>query len=150
METGMIWLLMIGSVWGTTNALIKRGAVKAQARHREREEEQRLRGGGGKIWLFEFLSNWFQLLSVWEYSIPFLVNLSASVFFFKRLGDSPINIAVPVTNATTFAVTAIAGAALGERIHVMKGLAGVGLIALGIVLCISPGLMNEDETGSVD
>lgn len=68
---------------------------------------------------------------------------SSSVFFFKQLGDSPINIAVPVTNATTFAVTATAGAALGERIDIVKALAGVGLIVVGIVLCISPNVTNN-------
>ncbi|KAL2649975.1 hypothetical protein R1flu_018103 [Riccia fluitans] len=130
----IIWLLVTGSVWGTTNALIKRGALKAQEKQTRREKEKT---SSRKFWLSEFFISWFHLLCAWEYSIPFLVNLSASIFFFKQLGDSPINIAVPVTNATTFAVTAIAGAALGERVDMMKGLAGVGLIVVGIVLCIS-------------
>ncbi|BBM97461.1 hypothetical protein MPTK1_1g05900 [Marchantia polymorpha subsp. ruderalis] len=144
MEAVMIWLLTIGSVWGTTNALIKRGAVKAQEKQRDREQRERERGGGGgKIWVVEFVRDWVELLRVWEYSVPFAMNLAASVFFMRRLGDSPINIAVPVTNATTFAATALAGAALGERIPVLQALAGVALIAMGIVLCISPGLVTH-------
>ncbi|KAL3701728.1 hypothetical protein R1sor_019750 [Riccia sorocarpa] len=134
----ILWLLVIGSVWGTTNALIKRGALKAQEKQARREKEKKEKmTSSGHFWLSEFLTGWFHLLCVWEYSIPFLINLSASIFFFKQLGDSPINIAVPVTNATTFAVTAIAGATLGERVDVVRGLVGVGLIVVGVVLCIS-------------
>ncbi|CAM6103425.1 unnamed protein product [Calypogeia fissa] len=140
-------LLVIGCVWGATNAFIKRGAQIAEQRvrdHKAKDSEfsiTRRSLSGATGWLLNFVKEWIQLLSVWEYSIPFLVNLSASVLFIRALGDSPINVAVPVTNATTFAVTAVAGAALGEDIDVWRAMVGVAMIAFGITLCLAPGLI---------
>ncbi|PNT60551.1 hypothetical protein BRADI_5g01466v3 [Brachypodium distachyon] len=45
-----------------------------------------------------------RLLLSWLCSAPLLANLSASAAFFRILGGAPISVAVPVTNATTFAV----------------------------------------------
>lgn len=146
----MIGLVVIGCVWGTTNALIKRGAQIAEKRERGRKKTEesasssvpkRRSSSGAIAWFASFVKEWFYLFAVWEYSVPFLVNLSASVLFIRALGNSPINVAVPVTNATTFAVTAVAGAALGEHIDVWKAMAGVALIALGISLCLAPGII---------
>jgi uncharacterized membrane protein len=66
-----------------------------------------------------------------------------SVLFIIKLGDSPITLAVPVTNATTFAVTAIAGAVLGEKMKGPETLIGVSLIIAGVTLCISPPLFSS-------
>jgi multidrug transporter EmrE-like cation transporter len=142
----VMWgLVIIGCVWGSTNALIKRGAQIAQRKEKERDHKAKGSSNstpaGANTWVASFVKEWLHLLSVWEYSIPFLVNLSASVLFIRALGDSPINVAVPVTNATTFAVTAVAGAALGEQIDIWKAMVGVVMIALGIILCIVPGII---------
>ena len=131
------WLLAIGTVWGITNALIKRGALIADARKEQRREKAEETDDDEPGVVGSFLHDWFRLLCVWEYSLPFLVNLSMSVLFVIKLGDSPITLAVPVTNATTFAVTAVAGAALGEKMRVLETVAGVSLIIAGVSLCIS-------------
>ena len=131
------WLLAIGTVWGITNALIKRGALIADARKDQRREKAEETDDDEPGVVGSFLHDWFRLLCVWEYSLPFLVNLSMSVLFVIKLGDSPITLAVPVTNATTFAVTALAGAALGEKMRVLETVAGVSLIIAGVSLCIS-------------
>ncbi|KAJ7973819.1 Transmembrane protein [Quillaja saponaria] len=47
------------------------------------------------------LGNWFKLLTICQYIVPLLINLSASASFFVLLFDTPISTAVPVTNATT-------------------------------------------------
>jgi multidrug transporter EmrE-like cation transporter len=77
------------------------------------------------------------LLLTWQYSAPFLVNLSASAAFFRLLGDAPISVAVPVTNATTFAATAVAAALLGEDTRAAPAALGTALIVLGVWVCIS-------------
>ncbi|XP_059638174.1 uncharacterized protein LOC132280073 isoform X1 [Cornus florida] len=105
-------MIAVGIVWGATNALMRRGALiwdqtlksspPSNSNHR----------------LLSSLQNWLNLLLIWQYSIPFLLNLSASATFFAILSDTPISLAVPVTNATTFAATAVFGLLLGEETHV--------------------------------
>ncbi|CAM6046858.1 unnamed protein product [Sphagnum compactum] len=138
------WLLGIGTVWGATNALIKRGALIAEAKKQKAQAGSKHKANSSKktlpTFVWSILQEWIQLLCVWEYSLPFLLNLSMSVLFVIKLGDSPITLAVPVTNATTFAVTAIAGAALGEKMRGLETVIGVSLIIAGVTLCISPPL----------
>ncbi|XP_059638175.1 uncharacterized protein LOC132280073 isoform X2 [Cornus florida] len=111
-------MIAVGIVWGATNALMRRGALiwdqtlksspPSNSNHR----------------LLSSLQNWLNLLLIWQYSIPFLLNLSASATFFAILSDTPISLAVPVTNATTFAATAVFGLLLGEETHVGLALFG--------------------------
>ncbi|CAM8954019.1 unnamed protein product [Rhodiola kirilowii] len=53
------------------------------------------------------------------------------------LGDCPISLAVPVTNATTFAATAVTTMILGEKTRVGFAFFGTLLIGLGVWICIS-------------
>ncbi|TVU06980.1 hypothetical protein EJB05_47018, partial [Eragrostis curvula] len=71
------------------------------------------------------------------YSAPFAANLCASASFFALLGAAPISVAVPITNAVTFAATAVAAAVLGERVRPGPAVLGTGLIVLGVWICIS-------------
>ncbi|TVU06979.1 hypothetical protein EJB05_47017, partial [Eragrostis curvula] len=83
------------------------------------------------------LRRWLALLLTWQYSAPFAANLCASASFFALLGAAPISVAVPVTNAVTFAATAVAAAVLGERVRPGPAVLGTGLIVLGVWICIS-------------
>lgn len=144
------WLMGIGTVWGATNALMKRGAlIAAEEKKKKKEQLQKASSSSSSkkttpatlVW--SLLQEWVQRLRVWEYSLPFLLNFSMSVLFVIKLVDSPITLAVPVTNATTFAVTAIAGAVLGEKMKGPETLIGVSLIIAGVTLCISPPLFSS-------
>nr|CAB3503233.1 unnamed protein product [Digitaria exilis] len=72
-----------------------------------------------------------------HYSVPFAANLCASAAFFALLSAAPISVAVPVTNAVTFAATAVAAAVLGERVRVGPAALGTALIVIGVWVCIS-------------
>ncbi|KAK9269060.1 hypothetical protein L1049_000828 [Liquidambar formosana] len=107
-------MIAVGLVWGATNAIMRRGALiwdqklKSSTPNRTHPSNLHQR-------LLATFKNWLNLLLVWQYSIPFLINLSASATFFAILSDSPISLAVPVTNATTFASTAVVAMLLGEE-----------------------------------
>uniref|UniRef100_M8BTL0 Transmembrane protein 234-like protein n=1 Tax=Aegilops tauschii TaxID=37682 RepID=M8BTL0_AEGTA len=113
-------MVAVGLVWGATNALMRRGALVWDRRSRS------LPAGTGAV------RRWADLLLTWQYSAPFLANLSASAAFFRLLGDAPISVAVPVTNATTFAATAVAAALLGEATRAAPAALGTALIVLGV------------------
>ncbi|KAL1094124.1 hypothetical protein V6Z11_D06G074000 [Gossypium hirsutum] len=110
-------MLAVGLIWGATNAAMRRGALlwdrylksTPNSGDPPRKFDQKL---------LNSLSNWLTLLLFWQYSIPFFINLSASATFFAILGQAPISLAVPVTNATTFAATAVFGILLGEETRI--------------------------------
>ncbi|KAK4753969.1 hypothetical protein SAY87_002073 [Trapa incisa] len=127
-------MVAVGLVWGATNALMRRGAVLwdrqlrsvASSRHPSNRRQK----------LVASIRNWMNLLLIWQYTVPFLVNISASATFFAILSHTPISLTVPVTNATTFAATAVFGVILGEETRLGHALLGTTLIILGVWLCI--------------
>ncbi|XP_010519699.1 PREDICTED: transmembrane protein 234 homolog [Tarenaya hassleriana] len=128
-------MVAVGFVWGATNALIRRGAITWD--HRKSQKT----GSPPQISLvlrrkiLSALGGWIDLLLFWQYSVPFLINLSASATFFALLSHAPISLAVPVTNATTFAATAAFGILLGEETKIGLAFVGTAFIVLGVWLC---------------
>ncbi|KAL7600408.1 uncharacterized protein LOC111888521 [Lactuca sativa] len=108
-------MVAVGLIWGATNALMRRGALISEQQILKQKSSS---SKTHKNPILKTLIDWFNLLLVWQYSVPFLVNLSASATFFAILSDTPISLAVPVTNATTFAATAVFGMLLGEETRV--------------------------------
>ncbi|XP_034918230.1 uncharacterized protein [Populus alba] len=129
-------MITIGLVWGATNALIRRGALLWDHQSLKSSSSSSL-SSPPKFHqkLLSSLKSWLSLLLFWQYSLPFLLNLSASAIFFAILSDTPISLAVPVTNATTFAATAVFGMLLGEDTRVDFALLGTGSIVIGVWLC---------------
>lgn len=128
-------MIAVGLVWGATNALMRRGALIWDEAVKSTSPPPYPLKIHQK--LFTALKNWLKLLIIWQYSVPFLLNLSASVTFFVILSNTPISLAVPVTNATTFAATALFGMLLGEKTRVGLSLLGTSFIVLGVWLCIN-------------
>ncbi|KAG6489653.1 transmembrane protein 234 homolog [Zingiber officinale] len=128
-------MVIVGLVWGATNAVMRRGALVW-----DRKLQAQLRAAApGSRGLRRRLLQWIDLLLTWQYSLPFFINLSASAAFFHILGGAPISVAVPVTNATTFAATAVAGMFLGEEMRAGTTIFGTALIVLGVWICIRSG-----------
>ncbi|GER25121.1 transmembrane protein 234 homolog [Striga asiatica] len=118
-------MVAVGLVWGATNALMRRGAVIWDQTLKSTPHSNA-----------SHLSKWLKLALIWQYTLPFLINLSASAAFFAILSGAPISVAVPVTNATTFAATTVFGIILGEETRLVPALFGTFLIVLGVCICI--------------
>ncbi|KAF8080776.1 hypothetical protein N665_0923s0016 [Sinapis alba] len=130
-------MVAVGLIWGATNALIRRGALAWDKKSTESPPPPPLQiPSNFRRKILTALRDWINLLLFWQYSVPFLINLSASATFFALLGDSPISLAVPVTNATTFAATAAFGILLGEETQIGLALLGTSFIVFGIWLCV--------------
>uniref|UniRef100_J3LE68 Uncharacterized protein n=1 Tax=Oryza brachyantha TaxID=4533 RepID=J3LE68_ORYBR len=125
-------MVAVGLVWGATNALMRRGALVWDRRLRSLAPSTTSSSSVAGA-----LRRWAELLLTCPYSVPFAANLSASAAFFSLLGAAPISVAVPVTNATTFAATAVAAALLGEGTRAAPAAVGTALIVLGVWVCIS-------------
>ncbi|GAV92287.1 UPF0546 domain-containing protein, partial [Cephalotus follicularis] len=124
-------MIAVGLIWGATNAAMRRGALLwDQSLNSSLQPKQHRHHT-----LRASLKNWLSLLLFWHYSLPFLLNLSASATFFAILSHTPISLAVPVTNATTFAATAVVGMLFGEETRVGFALLGTAFIVIGVWLC---------------
>ncbi|KAG8376047.1 hypothetical protein BUALT_Bualt09G0023000 [Buddleja alternifolia] len=119
-------MVAVGLVWGATNALMRKGALIWDQALKSTPQTNTSQ-----------LKKWLKLLLIWQYTLPFLINLSASATFFSILSNTPISLAVPVTNATTFAATAVFGMILGEETRVGLALFGTSLIVFGVYICIT-------------
>lgn len=124
-------MITVGLVWGATNAFMKKGTLIWDQKLKSSSQANTTQNP-----ILKTLNNWLNLLLTWQYSVPFLLNLSASATFFAILSDTPISLAVPVTNATTFAATALFGLLLGEEIRVLMALFGTFLILVGVFICV--------------
>ncbi|GAA0151721.1 hypothetical protein LIER_10376 [Lithospermum erythrorhizon] len=121
-------MVLVGLVWGATNAFMKRGAFIWDKKLKSPSQPNTAYQNP----ILKTMSNWINLVLTWQYSLPFMLNLSASATFFAILGNTPISLAVPVTNATTFAATAVFGMILGEKIRVGLALLGTFFIVVGV------------------
>ncbi|KAF5748561.1 transmembrane protein [Tripterygium wilfordii] len=130
-------MVAVGIVWGATNATMRRGALLWDQSLKSSSPSKPLCPPKLHQRFLASLKNWLSLLLFWQYSLPFLLNLSASATFFAILSDSPISLAVPVTNATTFAATAVFGILLGEETRLGFALLGTACIIIGVWLCIA-------------
>ncbi|KAK3210664.1 hypothetical protein Dsin_015370 [Dipteronia sinensis] len=132
-------MVAVGLVWGATNALMRRGAliwdqsVKSSSSSSPPNPPEVLLHHK----IITCLKSWLCLLLIWQYSVPFLLNLSASATFFAILSHTPISLAVPVTNATTFAATALFGILLGEKtrlgLSLLAEFPGTNLISISML-----------------
>ncbi|CAO2841902.1 unnamed protein product [Amaranthus hypochondriacus] len=129
-------MVAVGLIWGATNAFMRKGAVIWD--QKSLESSQFLQSPSSNLHqrILFTLKNYLNLFLTWQYSVPLILNLSASASFFAILGHTSISLAVPVTNATTFAATAVMGILLGEKTRLGYALFGTFLIVLGVWLCV--------------
>ncbi|XP_015084408.1 transmembrane protein 234 homolog [Solanum pennellii] len=125
-------MVTVGLVWGATNALMRKGAIKWDETIKSLPQPNTPQHK-----IMTTLKNWFKLLLIWQCSSPFCCKIyQHQLHFFAILSDTPISLAVPVTSATTFAATAVFGMILGEENLVSRALFGTFLIVLGVYICI--------------
>ncbi|KAF1872646.1 hypothetical protein Lal_00016483 [Lupinus albus] len=128
-------MILVGMVWGATNAIMRRGASLWDEALKSSPKPHANSTLQNRILIS--LRNWLNLFLIWQYSIPFAVNLSASATFFAILSHAPLSLTVPVTNAVTFAATAFFAVLLGEKTHLPRAFIGTALIVVGVILCIN-------------
>jgi len=86
--TSVLSYLLVGSIWGSTNVLMKLGADKAQDK-------------GSIAYLKHVLP-------------PFLLNLVGSSLFYYLLSSTPLSLVIPITNSLTQLFTLMFSRVLGE------------------------------------
>ncbi|VDI10812.1 Hypothetical predicted protein [Mytilus galloprovincialis] len=122
--TQVLWFVVVATLWGGTNPLIKRESQGVERIKRNSKVKQ-------------ILAELYFLFSNWKYCMAFLLNQSGSVLFYLTLASVELSLAVPVTNSLTFIFTMLSGHFLGEKIQSLETFIGVAMVVLGVALCVS-------------
>ena len=115
-------MVMVAMCWGITNPLLRLGSKGIEKVSSEQ-------------FMMKIVHEIIFLARNWKYTIPFLINQSASVLYFLTLANTELSVAVPVVNSLTFIFTVVAGVILKERLN-RQTLFGSILITIGVILCI--------------
>lgn len=68
--------------------------------------------------------------------VPFTLNQLGSILFFSTLQSSELTLAVPVTNAVAFVITAAVSFMMGEQVPTFKSHIGILMIIVGTTICM--------------
>ncbi|CEI99743.1 hypothetical protein RMCBS344292_13824 [Rhizopus microsporus] len=98
--------ILVAICWGSTNPLIKKGSAGLE------KVSERYPQGGLQKWVAEIK----YLLTKWQYLVPLVINLSGSIVYYYTLGKS--------------------GLLLGESIGGRDAWLGMGLVIVGVVICV--------------
>ncbi|XP_060069924.1 transmembrane protein 234-like [Ylistrum balloti] len=123
MDTSAFWFVVVATMWGGTNPLLKRGS-KGVERIREHNRIQ------------QFLSELKFLFFNWKYLVPFCINQGGSVIYYLTLATADLSLAVPITNSLTFIFTSISGTLMGEKPPSRDTCFGMMLVVCGVALCV--------------
>jgi hypothetical protein len=103
----VLGFLAVGIAWGFTTPFIRKAAITHKAPVRPEISDT------STLVKRRILYTWYSiydLISRPAYSVPLLLNLSGSVWFFLLVGQAELSLTVPVTNSLAFLFTV-----LGER-----------------------------------
>uniref|UniRef100_A0A1B6GQG3 EamA domain-containing protein n=1 Tax=Cuerna arida TaxID=1464854 RepID=A0A1B6GQG3_9HEMI len=114
----MVYLFLVGLLWGVTNPLIKKGSAGVS------------KFEGSNVFV-RFFMDIKVFATNWKCMIPFLLNQSGSVLYYFTLKSANLTFAVPITNSVAFLATAVTGWCLGESAPRPRTILGSSLIVLG-------------------
>lgn len=72
-------LLLVATIWGITNPLIKRGSMVLQSSRKNPDE---IENGIKSRWTIRFINDWILLLKTPSYFIPWIMNLMGSILYY--------------------------------------------------------------------
>lgn len=76
----------------------------------------------------------FRRISVW---LPYALNQSGSLLYYRLLATSDLSLAVPICNALALAFGSITASCLGESVdRPMRVMFGCVLISAGVIVCM--------------
>ncbi|KAI7869518.1 hypothetical protein BDF14DRAFT_1782218 [Spinellus fusiger] len=123
---GLVGFILVAFCWGSTNPLIKAGSAGLETVSANHPP-------GWRRWAAELRF----LFTRWQYVLPLALNLSGSVVYYYTLGKADLSMAVPVTNALTFVFSLLTGLLLGEELGGRDTWLGMGLVIVGVIICVS-------------
>ena len=137
----MLSAVLVGAVWGCTNPFLRKGATNDEnncgrsedAKGDKPNAEQPDDGNKNQSMVQSLLR--FRRLGVW---LPYLLNQSGSILYYKLLATSDLSLSVPVCNALALVFSSATSFLLGERVdRPVAAIFGSLLVTLGVAICMA-------------
>ncbi|KAF8420810.1 integral membrane protein [Tirmania nivea] len=130
----VLGFLLVGAAWGMTSPFMRKAAVNYVPPKRAVLEEPGV--GVVKRCFLKAIYAVFDLLRRPSYTVPLLINLTGSIWFFFLIGQAELSLTVPIINSVAFLFTV-----LGEYLAEGKGVErdtwiGMAMVCGGIALCV--------------
>ncbi|CAA9989202.1 conserved protein, unknown function [Plasmodium knowlesi strain H] len=111
--------LLVGILWGCTNAFMKRGCSR-----RDEEKEKGL------------LRDTIDILKNWYVVIPYLFNQAGSALYYYLLRKADISLVMPLCNILSFFFTFLTEMILLKKTFSFKSVLGLSFVSVGLFLCL--------------
>uniref|UniRef100_A0A7I5E5D4 Transmembrane protein 234 homolog n=1 Tax=Haemonchus contortus TaxID=6289 RepID=A0A7I5E5D4_HAECO len=133
-------MLAVGFLWGATNPLLRLGS-KSSADATRTANDAPVKFGRRILAPFIDLTN---LFLNWRFSLPFIVNQTASILFVMLVSRFPVSIVVPCVNALQFVFTAVIGHLIGERTISRRSYVGTIMVLVGVLIMMISDTLQSD------
>ena len=121
--------VLVGAVWGCTNPFLRRGSATNE--NVQAETTADITEGNSII---QSLLR-FKRVGVW---LPYLLNQSGSILYYKLLATSDLSLSVPVCNALALVFSSATSFLLGEQVdRPITAILGSLLVTLGVAICMA-------------
>lgn len=130
--------VLVGAVWGCTNPFLRKGAtndenIGGQSMDGKPTDERSNQSNENQTMVQSLLR--FRRVRVW---LPYLLNQSGSILYYKLLATSDLSLSVPVCNALALVFSSATSFLLGERVdRPLAALFGSLLVTLGVAICMA-------------
>jgi len=131
-----ISIIIVGTIWGCTNPFMKKGSEDEEAKNIS-ANNQSIEEGKESV---SFLQGIIQSLSKFRRCsvfVPYLLNQSGSLFYYKLLATSDLSNAIPTCNALAMVFSFLTSFLLGERLDKpIQAVLGSLLVTGGVIVCM--------------
>ncbi|KAL2388008.1 hypothetical protein RJ035_003729 [Blastomyces gilchristii] len=138
--------LLVGVAWGFTTPFIRRAAVDFNARNEQKTAQQQTAGedvapsSSSGSWVtrkvLSLCRTVVNLLQMPGYTVPLLMNLTGSVWFFLLVGRHELSLTVPITNSMAFLFTVLGEWYVEGKVISKSTWLGMVMVLGGIALCV--------------
>lgn len=136
-------IAIVSLLWGCTNPLLRSGATEAENNDRVEKDTTTQT----KISLLESILNSLSKFKKPSVLVPYLLNQSGSIVYYKLLATSDLSNTIPMCNALAMVFSFIAGHFLGERLDKpFQAFIGCLLVTCGVIVCM---FASEDSVGTI-
>ncbi|KAF2403711.1 integral membrane protein [Trichodelitschia bisporula] len=126
--------LAVGVAWGFTTPFMRQAAIQHQ--HTKKVNVPNPTGWWPKRKALTICQATYDLVQRPAYSIPLLLNLSGSLWFFLLVGQADLSLTVPITNSLAFLFTVLGEWYAEGKVISKDTWLGIALVLAGIALCV--------------
>ncbi|KAK7183237.1 hypothetical protein DPSP01_011818 [Paraphaeosphaeria sporulosa] len=130
----ILGFLMVGACWGLTTPFMRRAALNYTPPARPSLTDP------NNSWLKrKALGIWYAVIGTLSrpaYAVPFLLNVTGSIWFFILIGQAELSLTVPITNSLAFLFTVLGEWWAEKKIISRDTWIGMGFVLAGIALCV--------------